>query len=249
MVDLWIPPPKPALILPDRKIKSKAATLTIPPIGRRNTALAYANATLVHTAFVSPGSPATSFNFGTVNLGNTSGTSLVAVCVSAVKTNGAVPIGLASSTIGGSAFDTRLEAQTGAGSLAITAAICLETIAANSANLTIVTSTNCIFVWAGVYRLNNLTSATPDDSIVAGALSTTTSGQLDTVNPGLLLLCVGNLGSSLTDITGVNTEDFVSLTDPGFGIGHSNQLATQSNRTVSGSCGANPISLAAYSWH
>jgi len=240
---LWLPT-KPAITraAPPRK---GAGFVNIFPYGAK--LLGFPNATMVDSATIN--SSGTSFNFGTRNIGRPRGTSLVVVCAAPVKVDGATLITVSSSTIGGAAFDSSLVVQRGLVSLSVTVAQLMKSTAADSANITIVTNTTCAGVVMAVFRLNELTSITPDDNVTAANDTTSTSGVIDTTNPGILLLCSAASGATISTLSGVNTVDFGT---PGTSLaaGHSQQLSTQANRAVSStSSTANPHVLAGQTWH
>jgi hypothetical protein len=253
-MDIWLPP-KPAIIRPASCLRPALARprnlpLELAPFGIiagfRAAGFGFANVSF--NDFASIASSGTTFDFGVRNLGPANGLSQVLVMAACFKVDGATAITVASSTIGGASFDNSLTAQSGLVSLSVTAAHLRKTTSANSANITIVTNVTCNNVRIAVFRLNNLTSITPDDTVTANNNTTSTSGVIDTVNPGILLLCSAASSATINTLSGVATMD-VATGNP-FSAGHSQQLATQSNRAVSStSSTANPHALVGQTWH
>lgn len=260
---LWLPP-KPAIIQPTqpsarnlRRLLKRRGQLVdyrwaglIPPPMFYSAAAAYATRTNTYsTTGTSQNNTFTGVSFGTA-----SGTSLVCVIVHAYS-NGTNP-NLSTFTIDGT---TATEHQTAdANSPASNDSICsIGTVTSANTSGTVVvnfsqTITNCRIE---VYRLNNLSSATPD----ASNKTTTTSGT--TINFGMNITAAGLIiaglaaygGSSGTpSITNVTNDNAGSLTGNFYKyVSASNENhAAATPLTITGSwAGTSTGALVAATWH
>lgn len=211
-------------------------------------------ATRTHTADPASQSNAGSATatFNSVACGTADGTSLVAVIASCVK-NGAANIAFNSGAIDGTNGTIHANI-TGNINLGTGSVAAVYSRATTNTSITI-TSVYSITNWLGcmitVYRLNNLTSATPHATATASnAAGAGFSTTINIPDVGILLqgVTIYSLAGSPT-VTGATEDRATTYNSAGRGwAGSDDEMASETNRSLTSTNGTTTGALAAASW-
>lgn len=199
----------------------------------------------------------TTYTFTSVALGTAIGTSLVAVVVH-IGANGGSLSSISSATING--VSATIHAQNhggGSGGAALSIGVCgviSATTSGTSGSIVITGNTSSVGCGIEVYRLNNLTSATPNFTATASTGANGGSSESTTMNitaTGILLLGATNYGGGTITGSGA-TKDVTQVSNGQVQCwgGSNDGLPTQSNRSLSASWSSTAGgALAAATWN
>lgn len=227
-IDLWLPP-KPAIIRP---ASLREQMFTFP-----TTFFAGATATRsVEGTFSSSSGGTTSFTSGSIALGTASGTSLVAVAVATAAGAGIAGTALSTVSIDGTNGTIHSNVVFGADTtVKVMGAIASRATSSTSGVISVTYSQNVTNVWIQVYRLNNLTSTTPDDTDTnSGDGLSSVSVTASITGIGVILAAATTTGTTANDASfsaGVAT-DFAASASNRHGADGSQQNVSSGNVTV-----------------
>ncbi len=219
-----------------------------------------ATATRVFEGVTAGTASGTNFTFSSVTFGAAEGTSLVVVVAYVWSTGNDVAI-QGTSTIDGSAGTIHVQAQgkDPVGTRTATTGILSRATTNTSGTIVINCSASNQGAAIAVYRLNNLTSATPDAtaSAISAVSGTATSPISTTINitaNGLLLLAANVVDAAPSSVTGATQDGSTTTYPTSTNIGRAwagseQQMVSESNRPVSATNGAHTASLVAATWH
>jgi hypothetical protein len=249
-------PPKPAIIIPRKpsiELTDKRVAWIFPAGGRRGApASGVASRLLTATPTNVANAGSATATFSSVSCGTASGTSLVVVLAHCVK-NGAANITFNSGAIDGTNGTIHANV-TGNINLGTGSVATVYSRATTNSSITITavySITNWLGVMIEVYRLNDLTSATPHDTATASnAAGAGFNTDIDIPDNGILLQAVTiySLSTSPT-VTGTTQDRAETYQSAGrVYAGSDQEMSTESARSLTSTNGTTTGAMAAASW-
>jgi len=202
-IDLWLPP-KPAII---RSATLREQMFTFPV-----TLFAGSTATRTNTATATASSGgATTLSAGSVALGTATGTSLVVVAIAVAAGAGIAGTSISSVSIDGTNGTLNANVVFGADTTTKVLAVVASRATSNTTGtISVTASQNITNAWFSIYRVNNLTSSTADNSQTNSGDNLGSVSVTNTITgAGVLIAAATTLGATANDASfsaGVTTD-------------------------------------------